>query len=56
MTNRQHNQQLALIDAHLSRLEYELRNLSLQSENIVAFDKAKMELDAARLLLRQFQL
>lgn len=55
MTNKQHNQQLTLIDAHLRNLQYELHKLQTQIENIVATDKANLELDAARSLIRQFQ-
>lgn len=54
MTNKEHNQQLARIDSCLATLAYELKVLSMNNENIVAFDKAKLELDAARALIRQF--
>lgn len=59
MTNKQHNQQLGLIDAHLRTLEYELAQLQRKESeagNFTAFDKIMMELEAARAHCRQFQL
>ena len=56
MTNKQHNQQLGIIDAHLRNLEYELINLSKSHKDLERYDEAKLALDTVRSLIRQFQL
>ena len=63
MTNKIHNDQLALIDAHLITLEYELKFLKQLQQNeadsgnfvmLALIDVLMVELEAARLHCRQF--